>query len=441
MYYLIYSKKWQDITDSRITLSAEHGLQIWRPSLFRWYPSGIKAIGEKFDFILCWVLYYRLIPSFEDGYSAFLLYNEKEVLHHSVVTGRSFKYPFMGKNDLQIGMIFTQTEHRRKGLALYTGREILNRCEKSGRTIWYITEENNLASRRLAEKLGFSEFGLAIRRKIFLLGRYELLTENEKLCERVPDYSFITESPGLSATQEQVARLYQRYHFAKQFAANKDVLEIGCGAGLGLGYLAKVAKGVVGGDINIKNMNLAKSYYKDRQSITVDLMDAHNILLPDKSFDLVLLYETIYYIRNPEKCIAEAVRVLREDGILIISTVNKDWEDFHPSSYTYKYFSAPELYGLMKESFREVKLYGGFPLENRGVEGEIISLIKRSAVKFNLIPGSLKGRAYLKRIFIGRLIPLPNEVTEGMATYEPPLEIPTDKKNEGFKILYAIGKK
>jgi hypothetical protein len=121
--------------------------------------------------------------------------------------------------------------------------------------------------------------------------------------------------------------------------------------------------------------------------------------------------------------------------------VNKDWEDFHPSPFTYKYFSAPELYELMRRSFKEVKLYAGFPVDTKGIKSQIVSLIKRSAVKFNLIPGSLKSRAYLKRIFLGKLVPLPHEVTEGMAQYEPPVEIPVDKINRDFKIIYAIGRK
>jgi len=29
------------------------------------------------------------------------------------------------------------------------------------------------------------------------------------LTEKIPDYSLITESPGLKATQEQIARIYQ----------------------------------------------------------------------------------------------------------------------------------------------------------------------------------------------------------------------------------------
>ena len=76
-----------------------------------------------------------------------------------------------------------------------------------------------------------------------------------------------------------------------------------------------------------------------------------------------------------------------------------------------------------------------------GTRSEITSLIKRFAVKLHLIPGSLKGRTYLKRIFMGKLIPLPHEVTEGMAQYEAPGEIPPDRVTKDFKILYAVAKK
>jgi 2-polyprenyl-3-methyl-5-hydroxy-6-metoxy-1,4-benzoquinol methylase len=62
------------------------------------------------------------------------------------------------------------------------------------------------------------------------------------------DYCTVTELPGSNATKEQLARLYHRYHFAAGFCEGKDVLEVACGAGQGLGYLARKAKSVVGGD-------------------------------------------------------------------------------------------------------------------------------------------------------------------------------------------------
>jgi len=265
--------------------------------------------------------------------------------------------------------------------------------------------------------------------------------EKSRSTHEIPDYSAITEIPGLKATKEQFARLYQRYHFARVLAEGKDILEIGCGAGLGLGYLGKFAKKVLGGDIEEKNVSLARQFYKDRPNITIDLIDAHNLPLPNGSFDLVLLYETIYYLKNSQKCISEAQRVLRDKGVLIVCTVNKDWEDFHPSPYTYKYFSAPELYEIMRDKFRQVSLLGGFPIKKTGARNKLTSFIKRFAIKLNLIPGSLTGRAYLKRIFLGKLVSLPQEITEGMADYEPPVEIPIDRVVKEYKILYAIGKK
>lgn len=252
------------------------------------------------------------------------------------------------------------------------------------------------------------------------------------------DYFQITETPGLKATQEQIARIYHRYHFARQFAKEKDVLEVACGSGIGLGYIAKIANKVVGGDIDPKNVKLAKSYYKD---IKIGIMDAHNLPFSDKSFDLVLLYEAIYYLKEPQRFFQETKRVLRDNGILIICTVNKDWRDFHPSPYTYKYFSVPELYNLFhQEGFKIKGTYGAFPVE-KGLKYQFISFIKRIAVKLDLIPGSLSARAYLKRIFMGKLTPLPREIYEGMVYYEEPILIPSDKPNRDFKIIYVVGEK
>jgi len=61
----------------------------------------------------------------------------------------------------------------------------------------------------------------------------------------------------------------------------------------------------------------------------------------------------------------------------------------------------------MSKSFVNFKVYGGFPVNSKGAKSGIISLVKRLAVKLHLIPGSLKARAYPKRIFIGKLIHLP----------------------------------
>ncbi len=254
------------------------------------------------------------------------------------------------------------------------------------------------------------------------------------------DYTLITETPGLKATAEQTERLYHRYRFSRSFLKDGDVLEIACGSGIGLGYLSRHARRVVGVDIEERNVARAGEYCRGKQKMEARVMDAHHILYPDESFDLALLHEALYYLKDPHRFAAESSRVLRPEGRLIISTVNRDWKDFHPSPFAHKYFSVPELYGLLKPHFKEVVLYGAFPAETGGVRS-MVSFVKRAAVRFNLIPGSLRARAYLKRIFIGRLKPLPEEVSEDMARYAPPSRIGSGSPDRYHKIIYAVAKK
>lgn len=254
------------------------------------------------------------------------------------------------------------------------------------------------------------------------------------------DYTLITETPGLKATVEQAGRLYHRYCFSRQFANGNDVLEIACGSGIGLGYLSGRARRVVGVDIEEKNVAKAREYYRGRENIEARVMDAHEILYPDESFDLALLHEALYYLKDPERFVAESSRVLRPEGKLVISTVNRDWKDFHPSPFSHRYFSVPELEGLLKPHFSCISLYGAFPARTRGISSAV-ALVKRAAVRFNLIPGSLKARAYLKRIFIGRLKPLPQEICGDMTPYTPPARIASKSPDREYKIIYAVARK
>lgn len=253
-------------------------------------------------------------------------------------------------------------------------------------------------------------------------------------------YLTVTELPGNKASKEQIERLYHRYHFALSFCQGKDVLEVACGAGMGLGYLRKVARKVVGGDVDEDILEFARKYYREQKAIECRKLDAHHLPFPDKSFNVMIMYEAIYYLRKPEKFILEASRVLKEGGVLLISTVNKDWSDFNPSPFASRYFSALELYQLLSSKFRDVKLYGAFAVQANSMKAKIISLIKRMAVKFHFIPKTMKGKEFFKRIFFGRLISMPFEVTEGLAEYVPPAAISKDSPDSQFKVIYAVAR-
>jgi SAM-dependent methyltransferase len=257
-----------------------------------------------------------------------------------------------------------------------------------------------------------------------------------------PEYSTITEAPGLKATEEQLARIYQRYEFCRGFAAGGDVLEAACGSGIGLSFLARRAKSVAGADIDAINLAAAADIARARdRAVRLARMNALDICFKGACFDLVLLLEAVYYLQAPSLFISEAARVLRPGGRLVIGTVNKDWADFHPSPFTHRYHSVPEMTDLLKREFPDVAVFGGFKVEIGGLKGKVASRIKHAALRFNLIPGSLKMRAYLKRVFIGKLAPLPSELTEGAAPYEPPALLPSDRPCTDYKIIYFVAGK
>jgi ubiquinone/menaquinone biosynthesis C-methylase UbiE len=163
----------------------------------------------------------------------------------------------------------------------------------------------------------------------------------------------------LSATREQRERLYHRYRFALDFVAGGRVFEVACGSGMGLTFLADRASLVIGGDIDPANLRLAVSRNVDPK-IALNRMDAHHLPFRGRVFDVLVLFESLYYLESPETFIRESARVLRETGCLIIGTVNKDWPDFHPSPFAHRYFSVPELDALLRRHFADVRIYGAF---------------------------------------------------------------------------------
>jgi len=255
------------------------------------------------------------------------------------------------------------------------------------------------------------------------------------------NYSIITEIPGQKADKEQLERALQRYKFAKKFTAGKEILEVACGSGIGLKYLAENTKSVMGIDIDDKNFNIAKKNiesgkYSDK--INVTKMDAHELEFENNQFDVILLFEAIYYLKEPEKFINEAYRILKKEGTLIIGSVNKDWESFHPSPLTYHYFSIPDYQALLEKDFNNLDFFGGFYTNK---DTRLFLFIKNLANRFNLIPGSLKTRALLKQIFMGKLVELPESIHDNMAKYFEPEEIKEIKANKDYKIIYVIAKK
>lgn len=232
--------------------------------------------------------------------------------------------------------------------------------------------------------------------------------------------------------------LYTRYRYAAGLCQGRDVLDVACGSGPGLGYLARKARRVIGGDVTESLVRRAREHYGRR--LPVLRLDAHALPFRERSFDVTILYEAIYYLDSPARFLAECRRVLRDDGLVLICTVNREWSDFNPSPLSTRYWVAGELAALLRQGDFEPELYGAFTVARESMRDVAVSAIKRLGVALHLIPRTMRGKELLKRIFLGALIPVPAELDEGMAPYSPPVAIPLDGPCPGYKVLYAVGR-
>jgi len=158
---------------------------------------------------------------------------------------------------------------------------------------------------------------------------------------QIQDFTPITELPGARLNQEQWYRFTHRYTFGAARAVGRRVLEVACGAGIGLGYLGSAARQVVGMDVTASLLLRAQAHHGADTPLLGG--DAQQMPFADGSFDLVLCFEAIYYLQNPASFCAESRRILAADGTLLIALSNPDWPDFVPGAMRTHYPAVPEL--------------------------------------------------------------------------------------------------
>jgi SAM-dependent methyltransferase len=151
-----------------------------------------------------------------------------------------------------------------------------------------------------------------------------------------------------------------RYALAAELAVGKAVLDIACGEGYGSNLLAKTARLVIGVDVDAAAVAHARAAYPaDHLNFRVGRCDA--IPLPSKSVDLVVSFETLEHHDLHLEMMAEVRRVLRSDGVLVISTPDKRVYSDLPrfaNPYHVRELYRPEFEQLLRTFFVKVAVYG-----------------------------------------------------------------------------------
>jgi len=149
-----------------------------------------------------------------------------------------------------------------------------------------------------------------------------------------------------------------RYEFAARrlrgvLAGDARILDAACGTGYGSDILKRSAAQVTGIDIEADAIEYARAKYgTDRCTFQVSNVVEMSSIAP-KQFDSVVSFETIEHVDQPLLFLQNIRRVLKQNGILIISTPNK-WglTKDHKVDYDYamlrfhleQFFSIEDIY-------------------------------------------------------------------------------------------------
>lgn len=116
-----------------------------------------------------------------------------------------------------------------------------------------------------------------------------------------------------------LAEHYARYALACARCNGEDVLDVACGTGYGTAALLSAgARSVIGLDIDEQAVEHAKTRY----GVNAIVGDCKSLPFEDGCFGMVVSFETIEHVDDAGRFLAELHRVLKDDGLVFLSTPN-----------------------------------------------------------------------------------------------------------------------
>jgi SAM-dependent methyltransferase len=181
------------------------------------------------------------------------------------------------------------------------------------------------------------------------------------MSDATPPLAFTGERYHPDVPREMAYEHWHRYAFAMELARGRHVLDAASGEGYGAALLARTAASVLGIDLSGDAVVHAQARYAGPrlrfQQGDVLRLDG----VPDASVDLVVSFETLEHLAEHDALLAAFSRVLKPDGLLVISTPDRHtYSELsgHRNPHHVRELYREEFEALLSRHFARHRLYG-----------------------------------------------------------------------------------
>ena len=195
-----------------------------------------------------------------------------------------------------------------------------------------------------------------------------------------------------------------RYQALENIVRGKTVLDIASGSGYGTNAISNYADKVFGVDVDQDAVKYAQKNYTNSK-IEFLKGDGRDIPLPDNAVDIVVSFETIEHIEDYGHFVKEVKRVLKADGLFVLSTPN-DKEFPEGAHFHIHEFEHEELQKLVDLYFTQSKEYFQVTwLYNALLEGQQLQTERTLKLRtINAAPVSTEKAIYFYMLLANREI-------------------------------------
>ena len=158
--------------------------------------------------------------------------------------------------------------------------------------------------------------------------------------------------------RRNMAAYQQMYELICPAVRHKTVLELATGTGLIASHIINAAEQIEATDASEEMIHLAKEANRSSK-LHFSVQDTFHLPYADHSFDVAIVSNALHIVPQPEKALAEACRVLKDDGLLIAPT-------FTHGDNT--------LWGQVQSFFMRLS---GFPLRSRWTCEEYLAFLRQ----------------------------------------------------------------